>query len=41
MFDVPPGDYFGDPLDRRMRRLERKQKSSALAEELSLENEEL
>jgi excisionase family DNA binding protein len=41
MFDVPPGDYFGDPLDRRMQRLERKQKRLAPAEELSLENEEL
>jgi len=40
MFDVPPGDYFGDPLDRHNRRLERKQKTLAAAEDLCMESEE-
>jgi excisionase family DNA binding protein len=40
MFDVPPGDYFGDPLDRRKRRLERKQQQMAeQSDELELEEE--
>jgi excisionase family DNA binding protein len=40
MFDVPPGDYFGDPLDRRARRLERRQKSLEGEGELAEETEE-
>jgi excisionase family DNA binding protein len=38
MFDVPPGDYFGDPLDRRLRRLERKQQLAEQDDELELED---
>jgi excisionase family DNA binding protein len=40
MFDVPPGDYFGDPLDRRARRLERRQKSLEGEGELAEKTEE-
>jgi excisionase family DNA binding protein len=38
MFDVPPGDYFGDPLDRRLRRQDRKQQLAELSDELELED---
>ena len=41
MFDVPPGDYFGDPLDRRLRRLERKQLLAEQDDELELKTPDL
>jgi excisionase family DNA binding protein len=38
MFDIPPSDYFGDPQDRHIRRLERKrQKLAEQNDELELE----
>jgi hypothetical protein len=37
MFDVPPNDYFGDPLDRHLRRLEHKQQACEAEKQVEIE----